>query len=114
MKQVIKDSEKNADKIKYPVLDQLKYDASQVIVIVKDGKVTYRSRNGKEYLIEDSELNNDFLALHKELSVWKDYFKNGVVFVGELGDLYAMKDDRQTSNCIATKLIRSNFKWYCY
>ena len=103
----------NADKIKYPVLDQLKYDASQeVIVIVKDGKVTYRSRNGKEYLIEDNELNNDFLALHKELSELKDYFKNGVVFVGELGDLYAMKD--QTSNCIATKLIRSNFKWYCY
>ena len=84
----------------------------QVIVIVKDGKVTYRSRNGKEYLIEDSELNNDFLALHKELSEWKDYFKNGVVFDGEL---YAMKDgnimDRQTSNGIATKLIRSNFKW---
>ena len=110
----------NADKIKYPVLDQLKYDASQVIVIVKDGKVTYRSRNGtpQEYLIEDIELNNDFLALHKELSEWKGHFKNGVVFVGELGDLYAMKDgnimDRQTSNCIATKLIRSNFKWYCY
>ena len=109
------DFEKNADKIKYPVLVQLKYDASRVIVIVKDGKVTYRSRNGKEYLIEDSELNNDFLALHKELSEWKDYFKNGIVFDGELGDLYAMKDgNRQTSNCIATKLIRSNFKWYCY
>ena len=88
--------------------------ASQVIVTVKDGKVTYRSRNGKEYLMDDIELDNDFLALHKELSVWKDYFKNGVVFVGELGDLNAMKDDRQTSNCIATKLIRSNFKWYCY
>ena len=91
----------------------------QVIVTVKDGKVTYRSRNGKEYLIEDIELNNDFLALHKELSEWRESFKNGVVFVGELGDLYAMKDgnimDRQTSasNC-ATKLIRSNFKWYCY
>ena len=112
MKQVNKDFEKNADKIKYPVLEQLQYE--EVIVIVKDGKVTYRSRNGKEYLIEDSELDNDFLALHKELSVWKDYFKNGVVFVGELGDLNAMKDDRQTSNCIATKLIRSNFKWYCY
>ena len=112
------DLEKNADKIKYPVLDQLKYDASQVIVTVKDGKVTYRSRNGKEYIIDDIELNNDFLALHKELSKWKDYFKNGVVFVGELGDLYAMKDGnnmgRQTSNCIATKLIQSNFKWYCY
>ena len=100
------------------IFEIMQTDASQVIVIVKDGKVTYRSRNGKEYLIEDIELNNDFLALHKELSEWKDYFKNGVVFVGELGDLYAMKDgnimDRQTSNCIATKLIRSNFKWYCY
>ena len=102
------DFEKNADKIKYPVLVQLKYDASRVIVIVKDGtEVTYRSRNGKEYLIEDIELNNDFLAMHKKLSEWKDYFKNGVAFDGEL---YAMKDgnimDRQTSNGIATKLIR--------
>jgi hypothetical protein len=97
------------------VLIEEVYDASRVVVIVKDGKVTYRSRNGKEYLIEDIELNNDFLALHKELSEWKDYFKNGVAFDGEL---YAMKDgnimDRQTSNGIATKLIRSNFKWYCY
>jgi hypothetical protein len=102
------------------VLIEEVYDASRVVVIVKDGKVTYRSRNGtpQEYLIEDIELNNDFLALHKELSEWKDYFKHGVVFVGELGELYAMKDgnimDRQTSNGIATKLIRSNFKWYCY
>lgn len=99
--------EKNADKVKYPVLVQLKYDASRVIVIVKDDKVTYRSRNGKEYLIDDPELNGDFLAMHKELCEWKDYFKGGVVFDGEL---YSMKDgkiiDRQTSNGIATKLIR--------
>ena len=89
------------------IFEIMQTDASRVIVIVKDDKVTYRSRNGKEYLIEDIELNNDFLALHKELSEWKDYFKNGVVFDGEL---YAMKDgnimDRQTSNGIATKLIR--------
>jgi DNA ligase-1 len=36
------------DSLKYPLLAQLKYDGVRLIVLVKEGRVKFRTRNGKE------------------------------------------------------------------
>lgn len=87
--------QKLVDKIKYPALVQLKMDGMRFNAIVQNGKVEYRSRNGKEIQLLGN-LDSDFIKL-----------SNGVncVFDGEL--LVANPDgslcDRQTGNGILNK-----------
>lgn len=81
-------------KLVYPVYAQVKYDAARINIIVKDNKVRYFTRNGKEYLIENYVLDNNFLLMaHGE----------DVVFDGEL---FKNDSGRLNSNAVATKFVR--------
>lgn len=88
--------QKLVDKINFPAYVQLKMDGMRFNAIVRDGKVEFRSRNGKElYLL--GNLEQEFAAM-----------ANGIdcVFDGEL--LVMMPDDhqfadRQTGNGILSK-----------
>lgn len=87
-------NDKTESKLVYPVYAQIKYDASRINIIVKDNKVRYFTRNGKEYLIENYMLDNNFLLM----AHGKD-----AVFDGEL---FKKDSDRLGSNAIATKFVR--------
>lgn len=93
--------EKLVSKIKFPAACQLKLDGMRFNAIIKDGKVEYRSRNGK--LIDLlGALDADILSLFS--------FKEGkeaVVFDGEL----LVKNskgvlDRKTGNGILNKAVK--------
>jgi ATP-dependent DNA ligase len=91
-------NEKTRKKIVYPCYVQVKYDAARVSVIVKDSKVKYFTRNGKEYLISNRRLDNQFIYMAERMAM------NGeVVFDGEI---YRDGLDRVKSNSIATKFVR--------
>lgn len=88
--------QKLADKIKFPAYVQLKMDGMRFNAIVRDGKVEFRSRNGKELDLLGN-LEKEFVKL-----------SNGIdcVFDGELlvmfpGDIQFA--DRQTGNGILSK-----------
>ena len=53
---------------KYPVYVQLKYDASRIIIFVNELYVTYRTRNGKFYDIQNPELDKEFIEIYKSIS----------------------------------------------
>ena len=84
---------------------QLKYDAARVAVIVDitTDSVSYRTRNGLIYQIEDSALDRIFLDAAKALD------HPALVFDGELYQVNkstSKPEPRTVSNGIATKLIR--------
>lgn len=86
--------QKLVDKVKFPALVQLKMDGMRFNAIVRDGKVEYRSRNGKEIQLLGN-LDADFIALAGDVDC---------VFDGEL--LVASSTgvlDRQTGNGILNK-----------
>jgi len=94
-------NEKTAKKMTYPAIFQIKYDAARVAVIVQGGAVTYRTRNGLTYLIENSKLDNAFLELAANIGL------GDIVFDGELYQMIDGKpDSRRVSNGVATKFIR--------
>jgi hypothetical protein len=85
---------KLVDKIKFPAYVQLKMDGMRFNAIVRNGKVEYRSRNGKEIQLLGN-LDEEFVFLAGD---------NNCVFDGELvvhdnGELL----DRQTGNGILNK-----------
>ena len=95
---------------KYPVYVQLKYDASRIIIFVNELYVTYRTRNGKFYDIQNPELDKEFIEIYKSISAGYPELKNGIVFDGEIYqvDYNTMRPkSRQVSNGVATKLIKS-------
>lgn len=86
--------QKLVDKIKFPAYVQCKMDGMRFNAIVKDGKVDYRSRNGKSVQLLGN-LDQDFLSLSGGVDC---------VFDGEL----LVRDgntimDRQTGNGILNK-----------
>jgi len=92
--------QKAVDKIKFPAVVQHKLDGMRFNAIVKDGKVEFRSRNGKPIDLL-GELEEDFLQLF-QLQAGK-----GVVYDGEL----LVKDaagilDRKTGNGILNKAVK--------
>lgn len=86
--------QKLVDKIKFPAFVQLKMDGMRFNAIVRDGKVEYRSRNGKEIQLLGN-LDADFVKMAGDVDC---------VFDGELlvvdGDTIL---DRQTGNGILNK-----------
>jgi hypothetical protein len=88
--------QKLVDKIKYPAYAQLKMDGMRFNAIVRDGKVEFRSRNGKELNLLGN-LDKEFAALAGDVDC---------VFDGELlimDDMDYQFMDRQTGNGILSK-----------
>jgi hypothetical protein len=88
--------QKLVDKIKYPAYAQLKMDGMRFNAIVRDGKVEFRSRNGKELNLLGN-LEQEFVALAGDVDC---------VFDGELLVMFDGDHqfaDRQTGNGILSK-----------
>lgn len=87
--------QKLVDKVKFPAMVQLKMDGMRFNAIVRDGKVEFRSRNGKEIQLLGN-LEEDFAKMAGDIDC---------VFDGEL--LIQTDDgaicDRQTGNGILNK-----------
>jgi len=88
--------QKLVDKIQFPAYAQMKMDGMRFNAIVRDGKVEFRSRNGKEILLLGN-LEAEFAALAGSIDC---------VFDGELlvmDDMTGQFMDRQTGNGILNK-----------
>jgi ATP-dependent DNA ligase len=88
--------QKLVDKIKFPAYAQMKMDGMRFNAIVRDGKVEFRSRNGKQILLLGN-LEAEFAALAGSVDC---------VFDGELlvmDDMTMQFADRQTGNGILNK-----------
>ena len=86
--------QKLVDKVQFPALVQTKMDGMRFNAIVRDGKVEYRSRNGKEIQLLGN-LDEDFIALAGDVDC---VFDGELLVVDNTGIL-----DRQTGNGILNK-----------
>lgn len=86
--------QKLVDKIKFPAIVQLKMDGMRFNAIVRNDKVEYRSRNGKEIQLLGN-LDEDFIALAGGV----DCVFDGELLVNDKGVIL----DRQTGNGILNK-----------
>ena len=86
--------QKLVDKIKFPAFVQTKMDGMRFNAIVRDGKVEYRSRNGKEIQLLGN-LDEDFIAMAGKI----DCVFDGELLVNDKGIVL----DRQTGNGILNK-----------
>lgn len=98
--------QKIVDKIAFPAYVQLKLDGMRFNAIVRstdiDATVEYRSRNGKEIIFNNPELDQQFIWLAHSIKC------DNVVFDGELlvsNDSHVPLD-RQTGNGILNKAIK--------
>lgn len=90
-------NDKTLTKIKFPAYQQLKYDAARITIIINNGTVKYFTRNGKEYLIENNELDDQFKTMVETVR------NKAGVFDGEI---FSNNGDRLASNGVATKFVR--------
>ena len=88
--------QKLVDKIKFPAYAQMKMDGMRFNAIVREGKVEFRSRNGKEILLL-GHLEKEFAALAGDV----DCVFDGELLVMLEGDHQFA--DRQTGNGILNK-----------
>lgn len=88
--------QKLVDKIKFPAYAQLKMDGMRFNAIVREGKVEFRSRNGKEIHLLGN-LEQEFIALAGDI----DCVFDGELLVMLEGDYQFA--DRQTGNGILNK-----------
>ena len=86
--------QKLVDKVQFPALVQTKMDGMRFNAIVRDGKVEYRSRNGKEIQLL-GKLDMDFISLAGDVDC---VFDGELLVVSDGGIL-----DRQTGNGILNK-----------
>lgn len=98
--------QKIVDKITFPAYVQLKLDGMRFNAIVRssdiDATVEYRSRNGKEIIFNNPELDQQFVWLANTLKI------DNIVFDGELlvvNDSF-MPLDRQTGNGTLNRAIK--------
>lgn len=93
--------QKLVDKVKWPAFAQLKMDGMRFNAIVKNGKVEFRSRNGKEISIPDILFDLPFIHMAK-------YYGTDMVFDGELmvADAAGRVLDRKTGNGILNKAVK--------
>jgi ATP-dependent DNA ligase len=92
--------QKAVGKIKYPAVVQHKLDGMRFNAIVKDGKVDFRSRNGKPIDLL-GELEEDFLQLFK-LQPGKGMVYDGELLVKSAAGIL----DRKTGNGILNKAVK--------
>jgi hypothetical protein len=88
--------QKLVDKIKFPAYAQMKMDGMRFNAIVREGKVEFRSRNGKQILLL-GHLEKEFAALAGDV----DCVFDGELMVMTEGDHQFA--DRQTGNGILNK-----------
>lgn len=88
-------NDKVIEKMAWPAYSQLKLDGMRCAIIVKDGKVDVRSRNGKE------------IQVHGHFDYFADFADN-MVFDGELmvKDVNGNFLDRKTGNGILNKCVK--------
>ena len=86
--------QKLVDKVKFPAIVQTKMDGMRFNAIVKDGKVEYRSRNGKEIQLLGN-MDEDFINMAGGV----DCVFDGELLVNDKGIVL----DRQTGNGILNK-----------
>lgn len=98
-------NERSIKEIQFPCYVQIKYDAARVAVIVKDNTVRYFTRNGKEYLIENPALDDEFIRLATIQNNHTSANKTNTGYVFD-GELYKSGANRVESNSIGTKLVR--------
>ena len=89
--------EKLISKFEFPAIVQLKMDGMRFNAIVKNGKVEYRSRNGKE-IHGIQHLDEDFLNMGGS----KNRVFDGELVVNDKGIIL----DRQTGNGILNKAVK--------
>ena len=87
--------QKLVDKIKFPAAVQLKMDGMRFNAIVREGKVDFRSRNGKEIQLLGN-LEAEFLEMAEKVG---DCVFDGELLVKQNGKIL----DRQTGNGILNK-----------
>ena len=92
---------KLVEKLKFPAVCQLKLDGMRFNAIVKNNKVEFRSRNGKELTIPNENFANAFIELG-------NIFGGNFVFDGELLVLNNAGNplDRKTGNGILSKAVK--------
>ena len=95
--------QKLVDKIAYPALAQKKEDGMRFNAIVRDGKVEFRSRNGKQIELL-GELEQEFITLADGMDV---VFDGELLVMDEFGYQFL---DRQTGNGILNKANKSTIK----
>lgn len=93
--------EKVMKNFKFPAYAQLKMDGMRFNAIVKDGKVEFRSRNGKEIDLLGN-LEKEFIALADNENVVFD----GELLINDKGIIL----DRQTGNGILNKAVKGTIK----
>ena len=93
--------QKLVDKVKWPALAQLKMDGMRFNAIVKNGKVEFRSRNGKEIVIPNPLFEIPFQHM-------AEFYDQDMVFDGELTvvDAAGKTLDRKTGNGILNKAVK--------
>ena len=91
--------QKLVDKIKFPAYVQLKMDGMRFNAIVRDGKCEFRSRNGKEILL-DTDLKEQFIMI----AAGSDMVFDGELMVMDPDGCQFM--DRQTGNGILNKAVK--------
>ena len=91
--------QKLVDKIKFPAYAQMKMDGMRFNAIVKGKTCEFRSRNGKEILL-DTDLKDQFVSL----AAGSDMVFDGELLVMHPDDHQFM--DRQTGNGILNKAVK--------
>jgi len=93
--------QKLVDRIVWPAIAQVKMDGMRFNAIVKNNKVEFRSRNGKEINIPDPSIEEPFRHMAK-------FYGIDMVFDGELVvvDAAGKICDRKTGNGILNKAVK--------
>lgn len=89
------------ERVQWPAFAQLKMDGMRFNAIVKNGKVEFRSRNGKEIQIPNPNFEIPFRKM-------ADWYGTDMVFDGELTvvDAAGATLDRKTGNGILNKAVK--------
>lgn len=93
--------QKLVERVKWPALAQLKMDGMRFNAIVKNNKVEFRSRNGKEINIPNPNFEIPFLKLREVYGV-DMVFDGELTVVDEAGKIL----DRKTGNGILNKAVK--------
>lgn len=101
--------QKLVDKVKWPAIAQLKMDGMRFNAIIRNGKVEFRSRNGKEISIPNPQFDIPFQLMADWYGQDPDrYYSSDMVFDGELTVVDAAGKilDRKTGNGILNKAVK--------
>jgi ATP-dependent DNA ligase len=91
--------QKLLDKMTWPAIAQIKLDGMRFNAIVKNGSVTFRSRNGKELAINSPLLIKSFTDMATNIGMTEVVFDGELLVADETGNYL----DRQTGNGILNK-----------